>query len=217
MVGEPQVFGSALRKSAMLFVRIAVEHVADGEREDHAVVIAAAIGLVEEEVPGLLEAGERAQFVDPPLDVGMAGLPVVGLDAVGFEHRIGEEQAGRFHVDHEGRVLVQARHVARQHDADFVGEDLLAFVVDHAAAVAVAVEAERDVGLVDQHRVAHGVQHLHVFGVGIVAREGVVELAVERHHLAADRLQDVRREGAGGAVAAGGDDLQLALDLRPAW
>ena len=72
-----------------------------------------------------------------------------------------------------------------------------------------------DVRLVRQHRVAHGVQHLHVFGVRIVAREGVVELAVERHHLAADRFQHLRRERAGGAVAAGADHLELALELRP--
>src|SRR5262245_20419638 len=62
---------------------------------------------------------------------------------------------------------------------------------------------------------AHGVQHLHVLGVGIVVRKGVVELAVERDDLAADRLQHLRREGAGGAVAAGADDLQAALELRP--
>ena len=42
----------------------------------------------------------------------------------------------------------------------------------------------------------------------------MVELGVERDHLAADRLQHLRREGAGGAVAAGGDDLELALELR---
>ena len=60
-----------------------------------------------------------------------------------------------------------------------------------------------DVGLVREHRVAHGVQHLHVFGVGIVVREGVIELAVERDDLAADRFQHLRRERAGGAVAAG--------------
>ena len=123
--------------------RIAVEHVADREREDHAVVVAAAERLVEEEVAGLLEAGERAELVDAALDVGMAGLPVVDLDAVGFQHRVGQEQAGRLHVDHEGRAPVQRRHVARQHHADLVGENLLAFVVDDAAAVAVAVEAER--------------------------------------------------------------------------
>ncbi len=83
---------------------------------------------------------------------------------------------------------MQRRHVARQHDTDLVGENLLALVVHHPAAVAVAVEAERHIGLVDEHGIAHGVQHLHVFGIGIVAREGVVEIAVERHHVAADRL-----------------------------
>jgi hypothetical protein len=126
--------------------RRAVEHVADRDRRDEAVVIAAADRLVEEEVAGLLEAGERAQLVGAALHVGMAGLPVVGVGAVRLEHRIGHEQAGRLHVDDEGARCVERRHVAREHDADLVGEDLLAGVVDHAAAVAVAVEAEPDIG-----------------------------------------------------------------------
>jgi hypothetical protein len=59
-------------------------------------------------------------------------------------------------------------------------------------------------------------QHLHVFGVGIVVREGVVEIGVERDHFAADRFQHLRREGARRAVAAGGDDLQRRLSFgRP--
>ena len=82
MVGDDQVFGSAFLRSAMLFPGIAVEHVADREREDQPVVVAAAERLVEEEVPGLLEARDRADLVDAALHVGMAGLPVVGLGAV---------------------------------------------------------------------------------------------------------------------------------------
>ena len=57
-------------------------------------------------------------------------------------------------------------------------------------------------------------QHLHVFGVRIVFRKGVVELGVERDHLAADRFHHLRRERARGAVAAGDHDFQLALQLR---
>ena len=140
----------------------------------------------------------------------MAGLPEVDLDAVGAQRGVGGEQPGRFDVDDEGRVRVQLREVARQHDADLVGEDLVALVVDHAAAVAVAVEAERDVGASLRDRRRHRVQHLHVFGVRIVAREGEVEIAVERDDLDAERAQELGREGAGGAVAAGGDDLELA-------
>ena len=41
---------------------------------------------------------------------------------------------------------MQRGEIARQHDADLVGEDFLAVVVDDAAAVAVAIEAEADVG-----------------------------------------------------------------------
>ena len=89
-------------------------------------------------------------------------------------------------------------------------------VVNDAAAVTVAVETERDIGAVDQHRVAHRVQHLHVFGVGIVSRECMIEIAIERHDFAADGLQDLRREGSRRAVSAGRDDFELSLELRAA-
>ena len=45
-------------------------------------------------------------------------------------------------------------------------------------------------------------------------REGEVEFGIERHDLAAELLENLRREGARRAVAAGRDDLQLALELR---
>ena len=193
---------------------IAIEHVADREGEDQAVVIAAAERRVEEKMAGFLEAREGAEIVDPAFHVGMPGLPVIGLRAPFLiRTRIGHEQAGRFHIGDEQRVIVLGRKIARQHHADLVGENFLAVVVDDAAAVAVAVEAQADVGLVLAHCIAHGVQHLQVFGIRIVVRKGVIELAVERDHLAADLLQDLRGEGAGGAVAAGADDLELALSF----
>ena len=109
--------------------------------------------------------------------------------------------------------LVLRRDIACEHHADLVGEYFLALVVDDAAAVAVTVESERHISPDAKHLVAHGVQHFHVFGVGVVFGKGVVELAIERDHIATDRCQHLRREGSGGAVAAGADDLQTALSL----
>ncbi len=68
---------------------------------------------------------------------------------------------------------------------------------------AVSFARPGDTVAVRAHRIGDGVQHLHVLGVRVVARKGIVELAVERHHLAADRLQHLRGEGAGRAVAGG--------------
>ena len=161
-------------------VGIAVEHVEHGERRHEPVVIAAAERRIEEEMPGLLEADQRAGLVAVALDVGMAGLPEERLGAVLFEHGIGEEQAGRFHVGDEQRAFVAGGDVAGEHDADLVGEDRLALVVDHAAAVAVAVEGEPEIGAMREHGIARGVQHAEVFGVRVVGGEGVVELAIER-------------------------------------
>jgi hypothetical protein len=81
MVGEPQVFGSAARGRPSTCPGCG-RACRDGDRGDQAVVVAAADRRVEEEVAGLLEAGERAELVDAALDVGVAGLPVVGLGAV---------------------------------------------------------------------------------------------------------------------------------------
>jgi hypothetical protein len=97
--------------------------------------------------------------------MGMTSLPEVDLDPIGGEHRIGGEQPGRLHVDHKGRVPVKLREVAHQHHADLVGEDFGTLIVDDPAAVAVAVEAERDVRAALLHRVRHRVQHVEIFRV----------------------------------------------------
>ena len=59
-------------------------------------------------------------------------------------------------------------------------------------------------------------QHPHILGVRIVAREGEVEFAVEGNDLDAERAQELGRERPGGPVAAGGDDLEAAAEFRPA-
>ena len=112
---------------------------------------------------------------------------------------------------------MQRGNVAREHHADLVGKDLLALVVDHAAAVAVAVETETHRGPAAQHLVAHRVQHLQVFGIGIVAREGMVELDVERHDVDAHALEDDRCESACRAVAAGDDGLDALAAASAGW
>ena len=91
----------------------------------------------------------------------------------------------------------------------------MALVVDDAAAVAVAVEAERDIRAALPHRLRHRVQHMQVFGIGVIAREGEVEVAVERRDLDAERAEEFWRESAGRSVAAGGDRLDPSVEFRP--
>ena len=108
---------------------------------------------------------------------------------------------------------MEARQVAGQHDADLVGEDLVALVVDDPAPVPVAVEAEPDVGARGLDLFGHGFEHVEVFGIGIVAREGEIGFGVERNHLAAERFEEPGRKSPRGAVAAGRHHLQLSRDL----
>jgi hypothetical protein len=46
-----------------------------------------------------------------------------------------------------------------------------------------------------------------------MVREAAIDLAIERHHFAADAFQHLRPERAGHAVAGVDDDLQRRIDL----
>ena len=91
-----------------------------------------------------------------------------------FQHGIGLEKAGRFNIDNEMGVLAESRDVAGEHDADFVGEDRFARIVDHTAAIAITIEHKSDVGFVLEHRFARGIEHAKVFRIRIVGGEGIV-------------------------------------------
>jgi hypothetical protein len=108
-----------------------------------------------------------------------------------------------FTFDDEFCVPHTLREIAGEEHAHLVGEDLVAGIVDHAAAIAVAVEAERKLRARTHHRIPHRAQHVQVFGVGIVFREIPIERGVHRHDVRADPRQRFRRERACGAVAAG--------------
>src|SRR5262249_892544 len=71
--------------------RVAVKHVADDQRENHAVVVTSAERLVEKEMSGLLETCNGAKLVQTTLDGGMAGFPIVRLDAICLQHWIGKK------------------------------------------------------------------------------------------------------------------------------
>ena len=58
-------------------------------------------------------------------------------------------------------------------------------------------------------------QHFQVFGIGVVARECVIELDVERHDFAAQSFKNLRSKSARRAVAARSHDFHLALEGRP--
>src|SRR5260370_7156472 len=74
---------------------IAVEHVANREREHEPVVVAASERRIEEEVTGFLEARHRADLVDAALHVGVAVLPVLDLAAVPPPPPVGHTPADR--------------------------------------------------------------------------------------------------------------------------
>ena len=159
-------------------VGVTVQHGQNGGGGDDAVVIAMAQITGHEEVARLFKARQRTDFCGLALDIGVAGLPIDGGRTIGLQDLVGLVQAGRFHIDHKGRVRIDGRQVTRQHQADLVGEDFLARIIHHAAAVAVAVETEREVGTGFFYLGRHLHQHGVVFGVRIIFGEGPVEIGI---------------------------------------
>ena len=80
--GRAPGLGQPVIQRRQLLAAGAVQHFQHLDAGDDAVVIAMADRRIEEEMAGLFEARQRAQFGGAALDIGMAGLPVIGLDAV---------------------------------------------------------------------------------------------------------------------------------------
>src|SRR6478752_3523306 len=104
----------------------------------------------------------------------------------------------------------------RDEPGDGAGRDGLAVGVDDEAAVGVTVEGEADVGTVLTHGGLEVDEVGGVEGVGLVVREGAVELEVERDDLEwqlgqpAARAEHGRHRVAAHAVAGVDDDLERA-------
>ena len=97
------------------------------------------------------------------------------------------------------------------------GETAAAALVDEEAAVGVAVEGQPDVGALVEHPRLQVDEVLRLDRVGLVVREGAVELEVHRHQLdlvRAEPPEDRGRGVAGHAVAGVDDDLEPAAGDR---
>ena len=103
--------------------------------------------------------------------------------------------------------------IAPDQYAHFIGEDFFTFIIDNAAAVAIAVKGKTDIGTGFQNLVAHGVQHFHIFRIGVVMWEAVVQLAMQFDHLNAQRAQHIRGERPRRAIAASDNRFQFAFEI----
>ena len=99
-------YGQGFAQVGHFHVGVAVHQLADFDRDTHAVVIAAPDGFGEEVVAGFLEPRQRAELMHAAFHVAVAGLPVIGLDAIGLQFRVGGKKPGGFHIRHEGRVRI---------------------------------------------------------------------------------------------------------------
>ena len=98
----------------------------------------------------------------------------------------------------ESRGLLLGDLARRDQGGDRAGADRLAALVDHEAAVGVAVEGEPEVGAVLEHRPLQVAQVLRLERVGLVVGERAVELEVQRD----DVQRQLRQRRAGGVSRA---------------
>ena len=189
------------------------QHVQQMDRREQGVVVAPPIGRVEEPVAALLEAGDRVALPDLRLDVGMAGLADHHLGTGRRQLGVVVVEPGALDVDHHLAARVAGGDPAGDQQAELVGEDLPPLIVDHADPVAVAVDADADIGGRGQNRLADVVQEGDIFRVRVVPLEIPIRCAVELDHLAAEPAEQYRREPVAGAVAGG--DHHLERPLQP--
>ena len=208
-------FGQAGNQRRHFRLPGAVQHFEDRNRRHDAIVIPAADRRIEKVMAAFFETGDRTKLMRAPLHVGMAGLPVIDRRTVLLQHRIDFENAGRFHIGDEFRIRNARRKIARQQNAHLVGKNFFSVIGHHAATVAIAIEAERKLRPGLLHHLGHRMQHLHVFGVGIVFGEGEIQLRIHRDHLCPDAGKCLRRKGARRAVAAGRHHPDRAGEFVP--
>jgi hypothetical protein len=119
---------------------------ADFDGDAQTAIVAAPDRLGQKVVARFLEPRERADFLDAPLHVAVAGFPIISLGAMRLQLGVGHKEASGFHIGDKCAAGVEAGKIAGHDDAHLVGENLLALIVDHAAAVAVAVKPQREIG-----------------------------------------------------------------------
>ncbi|MNH11014.1 hypothetical protein D3C79_705180 [compost metagenome] len=124
------------------------------------------------------------------------------------------QATGAFDVEDDLGARVARQHVLGKQHQQAVGVDDAAGVGHHADAVAVTVEGQADIGagFLDL-----GDQVFEVFRlarVRVVVGEVAVDLAEQRDHFAAQGFDQLRRDHAGGTVAAVHDHLELLGQLH---
>ena len=121
-----------------------------------------------------------------------------GVQVLLLQHRIRHEKPGRLHVEAANCASLWIADMSRASMTPTLSAKISSPVLSTTPQRSPSPSKPKPTSaLVLEHRVADRVQHLHVFGVRIVFREGVVKLGVERDHFAADRLHHVRCERAG--------------------
>ncbi len=122
----------------------------------------------------------------------------------------------RLHVDDKTRLRVNFRQVAGEHYTDLVREYLIALIVYDTAPITVSIKAKPNVRSRFANLIRDGVQHFHVFRIGVVTGKGVIQLRIKGNHFTSEALQQLRREGASRAIAASRDDLHLSGKIHSA-
>src|SRR5690606_33344760 len=163
-------------------------------------VIEAEPALLEEDVAAHLAGQQCAGFLHLLLDQRVPGLPHHRPAAVAADQR--GQAAGALDVEDDVGAGVARYHVLGEQHQQAVGVDDGAGVGHHADAVAVAVEGQAEVGVFRFHPGDQVDQIFRLARVRVVVGEGAIHFAEQRDDAAAQGLDQLRGDDAGGAVAA---------------
>ena len=105
--------------------------------------------------------------------------------------------------------------IAGEHDTDLVRENLVALIIHDPAPITITVKAQRHVSSLTTDDFSHGMEHIHVLGIWIIAGKCMIEFGIQWHDLTSQSLQNGGRKCTSCAVAAGGNNFHFPLERCP--
>src|SRR4051812_854211 len=158
-----------------------------------------------------LAGEERAVLLHFRLDERVADLPHDGAAAPPLDVVV--EGLRAFPLAHNGGTRKILENVAGEDEQELVTPENVPVFVDGAEPIRVAVEGDAQIGAFDADFLLQISQILRDSGIGMMVREGAVEVAEQLDHFVPEGSEEPRPDDPAGAIAGIDDDSELAGGL----
>ena len=184
----------------------AADHLRNNPRAGVDGVIKTKIPVTDEDMARHFAGKRRAKLLHPLFHMAVAGLPDLCRCAKGFNQA--QRRLRRFDVEKNRRPGMAVSDIARQECRQQIARHLPPLGIDDADAITISVKTNPEIGFRCRHLAAQNLQRFRIDRIGMVVREGAVNVR-EQHLVCAIKPADERLgDRAAGAIAAIPDHRQ---------